>query len=172
MYQPGELIVYGRTGVCRVERVDRRDGQDFYVLTPLYQSCDIYAPVNGKIFMRPIISRQEANALIDGIPAYASEACEGLPLRELTEHYQAAIATHDCKDLFEMTMSIYTKKRTAERDKKKFGAVDERFMKEGEALLFGELAAALEIPVEEVKSYISQRLTQAAGGKTRPAVEV
>jgi ribonucleoside-triphosphate reductase len=57
-------------------------------------------------------------------------------------------------------------------DKKKFGAVDERFMKEGEALLFGELAAALEIPVEEVKGYISQRLTQAAGGKTRPAVEV
>ena len=171
MYQPGELVIYGRTGVCRVERVDRRDGQDFYALTPLYQNCDIYAPVNGKVFMRPIVSRKEADELIDNIPAYTSAACEGLPLRELTEHYQAAIATHDCKDLFELTMSIYTKKKTAEREKRKFGAVDERFMKEGEALLFGELAAALDIPVEEVKEYISQRLSKAAGA-VRPAVEV
>ena len=64
-----------------------------------------------------------------------------------------------------MTKSIYTKRRAAEREKRKFGAVDERFMKEGEALLFGELAAVLELPLERVKGYIDDRLSgRAAAG--------
>lgn len=171
MYQVGDLVIYGRTGVCRVARVERIDKQDYYALKPLYQTCDILAPVNGKVFIRPIISREEANALIDDIPGYNASALEGMSTRELTEHYQAAIATHDCKDLFKLTMSIHDKRQTALREKKKFGAVDERFMKEGESLLFGELAAALDIPVEEVRSYIKERVAKAAGGAAR-TVEV
>ncbi len=174
MYQPGDLVVYGRTGVCRVERVEvRPDGQAFYALSPLYQNCDIYTPAEGKVFMRPVISREEADALIDRASGMEVEACEGLSLRELTDHYQAAIAAHDCQTLFELTMSIYTKKRAAERAKKKFGAVDERFMREGESLLFGELAVALDIPLEEVKSYISHRIGRAkAAGPQPEAAEV
>ncbi len=158
MYQPGELVVYGRTGVCRVEGIRRERGQDYYALKPLYQTCDILTPVEGQVFIRPVLTRQEAEALIDCIPEMEVVVCEGKPLRELTEHYQAAIATHDCRDLIELTMATYTKKKTAEREKRKFGAVDERFMKEGEALLFGELAVALDVPVEEVPKYIGQRL--------------
>jgi len=163
MYQPGEMIVYGRTGVCRVEGIRREKGQDFYALKPLYQTCDILTPVNGKVFTRPVLTRQEAEALIDCIPEMQVEVCEGKPLRELTEHYQAAIATHDCRDLIELTMSIYAKKKTAEKEKRKFGAVDDRYLKEGEALLFGELAVALDVPVEEVPRFISGRL-----GKAKP----
>lgn len=158
MYQPGDMVVYGRTGVCRVERIEERDGQLFYALTSLGQNCAILTPVEGKVFIRPVVSRREADELIDSIPTYEAAACEGLSLRELTEHYQAAIAAHNCKDLFVLTMSIYAKKRAAEREKKKFGAVDERFLKEGEELLFGELSVALDIPVEDVKSYIADRL--------------
>ena len=43
-------------------------------------------------------------------------------------------------------------------EKKKLGAIDERFMKEGEALLFGELAAALDIQPQEVPRYIQKYL--------------
>jgi len=174
MYQPGDLVVYGRTGVCRVERIEEKDGQDYYVLSPLYQSCAIFTPVNGKIFMRPIISRQEAEELIAMLPSIEADVYEGKALRELTEHYQASIASHDCRTLAELVKSIYAKKRTAEREKRKFGAVDERFMKEGEALLYGELAAALEIPVEEVPQYIGKQIARAAGKvREKPkAVEV
>lgn len=158
MFQPGDLIVYGRTGVCRVERIEQEKGQQYYVLSPLYQTCSILTPVEGKVFMRPILTREEADALIDLIPTMEVEPVEGKALRELTDRYQASIATHDVKDLIELTMSIYAKRQQAQRDRKKFGAVDERFMKEGEALLFGELAASLDIPVEEVQGYIRNRL--------------
>lgn len=158
MYQVGDMVVYGRTGVCRVEGIEENKGQKFYALMPLYQSCSILTPVDGKVFMRPVISREEAEELIDHLPDLEAAPCEGKGLRELTERYQSSIDSHDCTQWAVMTKSIYTKKRKAEREKKKFGAVDERFMREGEALLFGELAAALELPVEQMKNYIRDRL--------------
>lgn len=175
MYQPGELIVYGRTGVCRVQGIEQqKSGQDFYVLEAMYQNCSIRTPVEGKVFMRPVISKEEADALIDMMPSIEVAPQESLALRELTEHYQASIATHKCEDLIELIMSIYAKKRAAERDKRKFGAVDERFMKEGEALLYGELAVALDLTMEEVPGYISHRLQEvkAANASRETAVEV
>lgn len=165
MYQVGDLIVYGRTGVCRVERIEENKNGIFYALMPLYQSCSILTPVEGKVFMRPVISRGEAEELINALPGLEAEPCEGKAVRELTEHYQASIDSHDCREWALMTKSIYTKRRAAEREKRKFGAVDERFMKEGEALLFGELAAVLELPLERVKGYIDDRLSgRAAAG--------
>ncbi len=158
MFQPGDLIVYGRTGVCRVAAIESVKGQDFYVLTPLYQNCSIKTPVDGKVFIRPVITREEADELIDMIPEIDAQPCENKALRELTEHYQSFLIRHECKDLVELTMSIYAKKKAAEREKRKFGVVDERFLREGEALLFGELAAALDIPVDEVPGYIARRL--------------
>lgn len=160
MYQPGDLVVYGRTGVCRVERIEKgRDGQQFYALSPLYQSCSILTPVEGKVFMRPILTRRQAEELIDRIPSLRGEPRQGA-VRELTEQYQASIATHDCADLVELLTSIYDKRQTAKREKQKFGAVDERFMQEGEALLHGELAAALDIPAEDVPGYIKKRVRE------------
>jgi len=158
MFQPGDLIVYGRTGVCRVEGIEEYKGQAFYVLSPLYQNCDIKTPVDGKVFMRPVITREEADELIDMIPQVEAQPCESKALRELTEHYQSLLNCHECKDLVELTMSIYAKKKAAEKEKRKFGVVDERFLREGEALLYGELAAALDIPVDEVPGYIACRL--------------
>ena len=161
MFQPGDLVVYGRTGVCRVERIERERGQDFYALTPLYHSCNILTPVNGKIFMRPVISKEEALRLIDQMPSMEVEPWQSGALREMNERYQAIVATHECEDLIELVMSIYAKKKNAEQEKRKFGAADERFMKEGKALLHGELAVALDIPVDRVPGYISDRLAEA-----------
>ena len=165
MYQVGEKILYGNTGVCQVKEIREvtdsktKRSRLYYVVQPLYQSCTISIPVdNDKVYMRPILTREEADRLIDRIPQVQGEAYHSRAVRDLSEHYAAALRTHDCGDLVELTKSIYTKKQDLARKKKKFGAVDERFMKRAEELLFGELAAALEIDREEVQDYISNRL--------------
>lgn len=58
-------------------------------------------------------------------------------------------------------MSIYEKKQDVEKHNRKFGQVDERFMKQAEELLFSELAVALEIQRDEVREYIADRLSAA-----------
>ena len=158
MFAPGELIYCGRRGVCRVEGIDEIDGRPYYHLEPLYYTCTIRTPVDGKVFMRPVMTRAEAEALIDLIPSVEAPPVQSKAIRELTERYQAKINTHEAAELLAMLMSIHAKKQQLLAGKKKLGAVDERFMKEGEALLFGELAAALGILPQEVPQYIQKRL--------------
>ena len=165
MYQTGELILYGGTGVCRVsdivaKKFSRTEPEKlYYVLTPLYQSGTITTPVeNGKVFTRPVISRDEALSLIDSIPGIDAEAYHNQNLQQLENHYRHELESHDCLDLLRLTMSTYQKKREREKAKLKFGAVDRRYMERAESLLFGELAVALDIDRDNVPAFIEDRL--------------
>ena len=84
MFQPGELLVYGSTGVCQVLSIDQRQdyvngvkqSRLYYQLKPLYQGGVIYTPVdNDKVVMRPVISREDAETLIDSIPTLRPAVC-------------------------------------------------------------------------------------------------
>ena len=165
MYQIGDLIVYGSTGVCRVEAVEtprHRPGEEerqYYLLRPLYQDGTIRIPVDTKVFMRPVISRDEAEKLIDAIPGMNAEVYHERNFTQLAAHYQEALGSHECSDLIELVMSIYAKKQDAESKKRKFGQVDARFMKRAESLLYGEFSVALGIPFDDVQSYIASRVS-------------
>ena len=163
MYQPGDRIIYGSTGVCRVEEITTPDFEKdksrlYYALDPVYQDGMIYTPVDTKVFMRPIITKEEAHALIDQIPTMQTEAYHNSVLRELEEHYNTYLKSHDCGDLLELGRSIYIKKQELLSQHRKFGAVDERFMKRAEDLLYGELAVALDIDKNQVEIYIAERV--------------
>lgn len=160
MYQIGQYIIYGNTGVCKVEElVEKPPLGLYYVLKPLYESGIIYTPAeHPKIFMRPVISRDEAEALIKQIPQIVAQPDRTKNLQELREHYRTAACSHNCIDLIRLTMSIHAKKKEQEQLGRRFGQVDERFMKQAENILFGEFAVALGIPKDEVHSYISRQL--------------
>lgn len=171
MFQPGELLVYGSTGVCRVLSIEQKQeyvngvkqSRSYYQLKPLHQGGVIYTPVDSnKVSMRYIISRAEAEALIDTIPTLKPTDLRAATTQALTQHYQASLRCHSCQSLLELTMSIHQKRRRAEAQNRRLGMVDERYMKQAEQLLFGELAAALDIPYEEVQPYIARRLEACA----------
>lgn len=168
MYHVGDLIMYGSTGVCRVEELFTADGSRanylekgsrYYCLKPLYQTETIFTKAeNSKVFMRPIISKDEATRLIDSIPDIPLDPCKATSPQQLRQYYQIAAKSHDCADLIALTMSIYAKRQSAADRKKKFGLVDERYMKQAEDALHGELSAALGIPREDVSGYIATRV--------------
>ena len=79
-------------------------------------------------------------------------------LRQLQEYYEKKLSSHSCADLIELTISLHRKRTQMLEQKRKFGAIDERYMKRAEDLLFGELSVALEIPKNEVRQYIAARL--------------
>ena len=164
MYQIGDIILYGDTGVCRIQNIISRKSpngkdKDFYQIQPLYQQCAIYSPVdNTKVFMRPVISKEEADKLIDEIPSMETKEYHKGPVKDKVGRYEAALKTHNCSDLIDMTMSMYAKRENLREQKKKFGTVDERFMKRAEDLLFGEFSVALGIPKDQVPEYIAERV--------------
>lgn len=160
MYQVGELVVYGAEGVCRVAAIGplemrgAQKGTDYYTLTPLYGTGKIFIPVDTNVSIRPVMTRAEAEALIDRIPEIPEEVYENNNPRLLNEHYQALLKSYDCVDLVRLIRAIYAKGQRGRR----LGQVDERTFKKAEEMLHGELAAALDILPDQVKDYICRRV--------------
>jgi len=162
MFKIGDKIMYGQTGVCIVEDICEKtliknQKQLYYILKPIFQQNNvIYAPANSdKVFMRPVITKEQADEIIESIPEILNKMSD----TEMSqEEYKAVIATHDCRDLVSLTARIYKKKKDANRLKKKLGFSDEKYMKLAENLLFGELSVALKIEYEDVIDYISRKI--------------
>ena len=169
MYQIGDFVMYGSTGACRITDISNtslpgeKKKELYYKIVPVFQNCTIYAPVNSdKVFMRPIISKEEAEALIDSIPAMKASAYEGHASKDLTEHYEKSIQTHDCRELVELTMSIYEKMKNARNTHHKIGVIDTKYMKRAEERLFEELSVALGVDKENIAHYIEERVAMCA----------
>lgn len=164
MYKIGDHIIYGGEGVCKVEAIgvpeifDRKESREYYTLLPLYRQGRIYTPVDTTVFMRPVISRDEAINLIEKMPQIDGEVYENRNVRVLSEHYQNTMNSHNCVDLVRTIKSIYAKRELMTERGKKLGQVDEKFFRKAEDLLFGEFAVALGVPKENVRDIIMKEI--------------
>lgn len=165
MFQKGEYVVYGNLGVCKVNDLVTRkfegleEPHPYYVLEPVYQEGVLYVPAdNPKIFLRAVLTREQAEALIDALPSAEGKAFHSRSAQELSSHYEEVLKTHRCEDLAEVIASIYNKKQSLSRQNKKLGRVDDHFMRQAKDTLYGELAVALGITREEVPDYIARKL--------------
>lgn len=162
MYQVSDLIMYGNEGVCRVEEINRPDipglGGDrlYYTLAPLYRQGRILTPVDSSVYMRPVINRKEALRLIRLIPDIKVDVFETKKPRELDEYYQRTLRSQDCADMIQLIKEVSLKHTIVESKGKKIGALDVRYRKRAEELLYGELAVALDMPREDVQDFVEQ----------------
>ena len=87
MFTEGQLVIYGGEGVCRIAAVgpSSLSGTDktklYYTLTPLTRSGTVLTPVDTKVLMRPILTRQEAEDLIAQLPQLPPEEPESRSMR-------------------------------------------------------------------------------------------
>ena len=103
MFTEGQLVIYGGEGVCRIAAVgpSSLSGTDktklYYTLTPLTRSGTVLTPVDTKVLMRPILTRQEAEDLIAQLPQLPPEEPESRSMRLLKEFYQQIVTSYDCR---------------------------------------------------------------------------
>ena len=154
MYSVGEKIVYGENGVCTVIKIAPLEisgaSKDklYYYLAPLIGTGVYYSPVDSGAFMRPVISREEAEALIDAIPGIAPAVCNDSRFNHVDAFYKELFKQHSCEALVAIVK--------AERKTKSSRA--ESTMKRAKDILHGELSIALGIELTEVEDYIAQRI--------------
>lgn len=165
MFEVGSLMIYDTTGVCKVLEIGVPEGlpvankdRKYYKLAPVFGSGTIYIPVDTKVFMRPVISREEAESLIRKIPEIREDICDTHNLKTLEDHYKASLMTHECEDLVQLIKTVYTKKQNLEKNGKKTGKTDQQYMKRAKQLLYEELSIALDIPVGDVEAYITRTI--------------
>lgn len=165
MYQKDDLIVYGSSGVCRVMEIAPLKGagmkgnRDYYTLSPVFGSGVIYTPVDTTVFMRPVLSKEQVEELIDRIPTLEERECNVSNLRMLTEHYHAAFESHECEDLLRLIKELYQRGQNSIKQGRRIGLTEMKYRKQAEELVHGEFSVALGIPYEEVERYIAARLS-------------
>lgn len=163
MYSVGDIIIYGGEGVCKVERIEKmnikglKNDKLYYYLTPLYHNGTIYAPTDSPVRMRSVISKDEAEKLIERIPEIPAETFPNMNVRLLSEHYQSIIKSYECEDLVRVIKTIETKKNSLLQKGKRLGTVEERFLNRAEDILWGELSVSLGIDKNDVDNYIRER---------------
>lgn len=125
MFQAGDFIVYGSTGVCLVEKVGPVEipgvSKDklFYTLSPCYESkSKIFTPVdNQKVVMRPVLSREQALQLIDGIKEIRLLGISDEKKRE--EEYKASFGNVTAENWSgSLKPSISVEKREKQKEKR------------------------------------------------------
>ena len=160
MFSVGDKIIYGENGVCTVESIGpltmagAPKEKLYYYLSPLIGSGTYFAPVDSGAYMRPVMSRDEAEALIDAMPGIQPAICTDNRFNHVDAFYKELFKQHSCEALVAIVKGLHGK--LAERKTKSSRA--ESTMKRAKDILHGELSIALGIELTEVEDYIAQRI--------------
>lgn len=166
MFEKGEYIVYGTSGVCRVEEITTMNMRGvprdrlYYVLAPSSQKGGkIFTPVdNEKTMMRRVINQEEASRLIDEIPNIEELWIANEKLRE--DQYKACMRSCDCREWIRIIKTLYVRKMARTAQGKKVTSTDEKYLRMAEDFLYSELEIPLGIPKEHMSDYISRRIRE------------
>ena len=163
MFQAGEYVVYSSLGVCEVLGITasslrpEEEQKQYYRLVPVNGSGEIMVPVDTPVFIRRILSGDEANDLIDSIPAMQVQPFHARGLQELKQHYNQALSSRDPAELLRLILSIRMKKQERLRQNQRIGIIDENCQKRAMNLLYGEFSLSLGIPFGDVDEYVLTR---------------
>ncbi len=160
MFSVGDKIIYGENGVCTVDKIDTlpmsgssRD-KVYYHLSPFVGSGVYFAPIDSNVYMRPVMSREEAEALIDAMPGIEPAICNDNRFNHVDAFYKELFKQHSCEALVAIVKGL----RARMSEKKTKSSRAETTMKRAKDMLHGELSIALGMEIQDVEGYILQRI--------------
>ncbi len=168
MFEIGDKIVYSRVGICCVEDVGPAarplPGSDptrhYYTLRPLHDSGVVYTPVDTTVYMRPVMSRDQAQALIDNIAAIQPIECQVADHRQLADHYRGILQTYESEKLLALLKALWQRQQACRSKGKTLGKVDRQYQQTAEKFLYQELACALDQPVDDIAAMVRGMLAE------------
>lgn len=166
-FYPGEYVVYQTVGVCRVEDKTTLNmagvpkDRLYYILCPDSQKGGtLFVPVGNeeKHHMRRVLSRQEAEKLLDEMPDLEEIPIKNDKTRE--EIYKNAVKSCQCREWVRIIKTLYRRKQERISQGRKITVMDDKYLKKAEDNLYAELALAFDIPKDQVVDYIREKLDE------------
>lgn len=164
MYSIGDYVIHKSRGLCRIVDIATLDFDDvdrnrlYYFMIPEGStSSRIYVPVeSAEAAFRKPITREAALKLIDELPYLDDVKIEIEKQRE--NIYKDAIKDDDCRELFRLIRTTHRRRADRMAHGRKSTAIDERYMKAAEDVLYGELSYSLKVDRKDIDKFITQRL--------------
>lgn len=164
MFSIGQNVICGNKGVCTIEDITTLDisgvdkAKKYYILKPKYiSSSTVYVPVDSAMTsMRTVLTKEEADELIRSIPRIPVIEIENEKLLE--QNYKSCMKTNCCDEWVKLIKTIYERRQRRIQLGRKETAIDSKYFKIAEDVLYGELAVALEMEKSQVGQYIVSQL--------------
>lgn len=164
MFSVNEKIHYGGCGVCVIQEIATmrfgRTRERYYVLKPVYQNSSvIYVPVENEQLvakMRPVLTREEVDRLIDGMDEIPTAWEEDPQARKAS--FDALLRSDECRNLIVIIKTLCAHKERRQADGKALHVSDEGYLREAQRLLYDEFAGALDLQPAQVRDYIQNKL--------------
>lgn len=151
MYAIGDYLVHPGQGVCRVEGVTEGT-QAVYQLLPIDKRHAIHIsfPVANESRLRPVLSREEAERLIELYPTIEIEHFQARNNSLEEEHYKTEIRQGTCLDSVRIAKTFLSRINDLAAHNKRAPVAYERILKEARDRSVSELAVALDCTPEDV----------------------
>ncbi len=161
MFQVGDAVSYGTSGVCRIaeKATLRLAGRpcECFILRPVYDpSMKICVPCTSQVLldrMHPLPTRQELLDLL------REPAPEHEPDRETRkERYRRTLQSGDRRALLHMLRDLYAERRHRHAQGKHLSGFEDSALREVQTMLRSEFAYAWGITPQEVPDLIAREL--------------
>lgn len=161
MYDVGQFIVHPGQGVCRVEAVVEKP-MAVYQLLPVGQRhpMRITFPIASAQKLRPVLSRQEAEELIEQYPTMQLDTYTGRSNALEEEHFKREIRNGTCEDSMRIVKTFRFRIAQTRARNKKPPVVYERILKQASQRSLEELSVALDMSVDDVRLLFDQRFDE------------
>ena len=167
MFQIGEVVSYGATGICTIEDIRMeslsRSGvkkQEYYILRPAASpTCTTYVPTANKTLtakMRRLLTKEEIDAMILSVKGQQLAWIEDT--RHRADAFGQILAKGISAELLKLIGCLYLEKQSRSKGGKKFCATDEKILSTAERMVSEEFAYALQISQKEVSAYIAAHM--------------
>lgn len=158
MYAIGEYLVHPGQGVCRVEGVT--DGpQAVYQLLPVGKRHPVHIsfPIANEGRLRPVLSRSEAEKIIELYPSIEVESYVARNNSLEEEHYKTEMREGTCQDCVRIVKTFKVRMSELAARNKRPPVAYERILKEARERSTSELAVALGCTPEDVTMLLRAR---------------
>ena len=167
MFEIGEHIVYGTSGICRVEAIcqspyDKNDTRTYYLLIPTHNpmGSTIYTPVdNERVPMRRLMTPEEIDALIGAMPGI--EALEVPVEKQRREIYRNTIGALRPEGYVSVIKTVHRRREELTAARKHFPVSDMEYGRLAKHMLYSECAHVLGLAEDGMEAYIEQKLALA-----------
>jgi CarD family transcriptional regulator len=164
MFEIGEHVVYGTSGICRVEKIcpspyDKNDPRTYYLLIPVHNpmASTIYTPVdNVRVPMRRLMTPDEIEALIAAMPTI--ELVQVPAEKQRREIYRATVYTLRPEGYVSVIKTVHRRRAELTAARKHFPVSDIEYGRLAKHLLYSECAHVLGMPEDCVEAYIVERI--------------
>lgn len=159
-FELNECVTYRKNGVCRIVDITEQNfgGQgkkSYYVLQSVYDAnMKVFVPVGAYIEneMMRVLTKKELHSVIEQSRKVEFDWISDC--KERAAFFEEIIKKKDKAQIIWIIKTVSNYKREVEEQKKKMKANDLRYLSLAENIIFGEFAFVLDIPRDDVMSYI------------------